>query len=166
MATISRRKATWSNSDGLVVGFGSHNPPTAGGVVKTVGGPKVTKTYFDWTDLNAARSIYADVPAGARVLDVRLEVNTAFTSTGTNTITVGDGSDADGFITTTAADTTTLTANASIGPDGVYAFGATDTGAAELKTYSSADTIDVASAQTDWTAGQATLVVTYMGKAV
>ena len=34
------------------------------------------------------------------------------------------------------------------------------------KTYASADTIDVASAQTDWTAGQATLVVTYMGKAV
>jgi len=167
MATISRRKATWSNSDGLVVGFGTHNPPTAGGVVKTVGGPRVTKTYFDWTDLNAARSIYADVPAGSRVLDVRLEVRVGFTSTGTNTITVGDGSDADGFITATAADTTTMaTAGASINPDGVYAFGATDTGAAELKTYASADTIDVASAQTDWTAGQATLVVTYMGKAV
>lgn len=162
MATISRRGATWTNADGLVVGFGTHNPPTAGGSVKTVGGPKVTKTYFTYEDVNAARSIYANVPAGSRVLDVRLIVGTAWAGA-SNALIVGDGSDTDGYVTTSAAGVASLTAGASINPDGVYGFGATDTGAAELKTYSSADTIDVASADTDWTAGTATLVVTYFG---
>lgn len=169
MATISRRGSTWTNADGLVVGFGQHNPPTAGGITQSHGAVKTTQTRFDWKDLNAARSVYADVPLGARVLDVRLIVRTAFTSTGTNTITVGDGSDADGFITATAADTTTLTANAVILPDGVYSYDDTadgDATAAELKKYTAADTIDVASAQTDWTAGEAVLEVTYIGAAV
>jgi hypothetical protein len=54
------------------------------------------------------------------------------------------------------------TAGAVINNDGVYAFGATDTGAAEIKVYASADTIDLASAMTDWTAGSASLIVTYL----
>jgi hypothetical protein len=170
MATIGRRAATWTNSDGLVVGFGPHNAPTAGGMVNSSGAVKQTKTYFDWRDLNAARAIYADVPKGARVLDVRINVITGFTSTGTNTITVGDGGDADGFITTTAADTTTMASDgAVILPDGVYSYDDTGDGdatAAELKSYSAADTIDLASGQTDWTAGVATLEVSYIGKEV
>jgi len=94
---------------------------------------------------------------------VRLVVDTGFTSTGTNTITVGDVSDADGFITATAATSATMaSAGAVILVDGVYAFGATDTGAAELKSYSAATDVVLASAQTDWTAGSATMVVTYL----
>lgn len=167
MATISNRKATWTNSDGLVVGYGTHTPATAGGQAKTFGGVKLSKTSFDWADLNAARSIYCDVPAGARVIDVRIVVRTGFTSTGTNTITVGDGGDADGFITATAATTVTMaSAGAVILGDGVYTYDDTadgDATAAELKSYSAADTIDLASAQTDWTAGAATLEVVYVG---
>jgi len=129
MATIGKRAATWSNSDGLVVGFGTNSPAIA----------------------------------GANAMDVRLVVDTGFTSTGTNTITVGDASDADGFITTTAATSATMaSAGAVILVDGVYAFGATDTGAAELKSYSAATDVVLASAQTDWTAGSATMVVTYL----
>lgn len=160
------RASTWTNADGLVVGFGPNTPQTTGADTKNyggIGGAKTALTKFDWKNLNGAATINVPVPAGSRVLDVRLVVDVGFTATGTNTITVGDGSDADGFITATAATSATMaTAGAVIIVDGVYAFGGTDTGAAELKSYASADTIDLASAQTDWTAGSATLVVTYL----
>ena len=160
MATIGDRASTWTNADGLVVGFGPNSPAIAGSVTASGG---VAAVKFDWKQLNAGKAINVPVPAGTRVLDVRMVVDTGFTSTGTNTITVGDGSAANGFITATAATTATMaTAGAVVNCDGVYAFGATDTGAAELKSYASADTIDLATGMTDWTAGAATLVVTYL----
>jgi len=157
------RKSTWTNADGLIVGFGPNTPELTGNATgEDIQSSKAAAVKFSWRDLNAGSTINVPVPAGSRILDVRLVVDVAFTSTGTNTITVGDGSDADGFITATAADTTTLVANAVINNDGVYAFGATDTGAAEIKLYAAADTIDLVSAQTDWTAGSASLMVTYL----
>jgi len=166
MATIGKRAATWSNSDGLVIGFGTNSPAIAGAPAKNYGGISGAKSAvqkFDWKNLNAGDALKITVPAGSRVLDVRMVVDVGFTSTGTNTITVGDASDADGFITTTAATTTTMaSAGAVILPDGVYAFGATDTGAAELKSYSAATDIVIATGMTDWTAGSATLSVTYL----
>lgn len=166
MATIGKRAATWSNSDGLVVGYGPNNPAIAGAPAKNYGGISGAKSAvqkFDWKNLNAGDALKITVPAGSRVLDVRMVVDVGFTSTGTNTITVGDASDADGFITTTAATTTTMaSAGAVILPDGVYAFGATDTGAAEIKSYSAATDIVLATGMTDWTAGSATLSVTYL----
>lgn len=169
MATSQRRASSWTNSDGLVVGFGPHKPTVEGSTAKNYGGKggaKVAAVNFDWKDLNAGAAINLPVPAGTRVLDVRIVVVNGFTSTGTNTCTVGDGNDADGFITTSAATTTTMaTAGAVIMMDGVYSYDDTadgDVTAAELKAYSTADTIDLASGQTDWTAGSATVVVTYL----
>ena len=158
------RKSTWTNADGLVVGFGPNTPQLTGNATsEDMESSKSALVKFSWKDLNAGSAINVPVPAGSRILDVRLVVDVGFTSTGTNTITVGDGNDADGFITATAATTTTMaTAGAVINNDGVYAFGATDTGAAEIKLYAAADTIDVASAMTDWTAGSASLMVTYL----
>ena len=157
------RKSTWSNADGLIVGFGPNTPELTGNATcEDVQSSKAAAVKFSWRDLNAGSTINVPVPAGSRILDVRLVVDVAFTSTGTNTITVGDGSDADGFITATAADTTTLVANAVINNDGVYVKGDTDATAAEIKLYSAADTIDLVSAQTDWTAGSASLMVTYL----
>jgi hypothetical protein len=155
-------RSTWTNSDGLVVGFGPVSPEFAGELTDEKG-TKLAVTTFDWKNLNAANAINVPVPAGACVLDVRVVVLEGFTSTGTNTITVGDGSTANGFITTTAGTTTTMaTAGNVILSDGVYAFATTDTTAPEIKRYTSADTIDLASAQTDWTAGKAALRVVYM----
>lgn len=169
MSTIGKRGNTWTNSDGLVVGFGTNKPAVEGSVAKNYGGKggaKVAAVSFDWQNLNAAHAINVPVPAGTRVIDVRIVVDVGFTSTGTNTITVGDGSDADGFITVSAATTTTMaTAGNVVIGDGVYTYDDTadgDVTAAELKSYASADTIDLASGQTDWTAGRATLVVTYL----
>ena len=158
------RKSTWTNADGLIVGFGPNTPELTGNATgEDMESSKSALVKFSWKDLNAGSAINVPVPAGSRILDVRLVVDVGFTSTGTNTITVGDGNDADGFITATAATTITMaSAGAVINNDGVYAFGATDTGAAEIKLYSSADTIDVASAMTDWTAGSASLMVTYL----
>ena len=158
------RASTWTNADGLVVGFGGNTPNTAGAATKNytgVGGAKTALTRFTWKDLNGAATINVPVPLGAKVTDVRLVVDAAFTSTGTNTITVGDGSDADGFITAAQADTTTLVAGGVVVGAGAYLVADTDTTAPQFKTYTVADTIDLASAQTDWTAGAATLVVTY-----
>lgn len=158
------RASTWTNADGLVVGFGANTPQLTGAATKNytgIGGAQTSLTRFTWKDLNGGKTINIPVVKGARVIDVRLVVNAAFTSTGTNTITVGDGDDTDGYITTSQADTTTLTAGAVIVGAGALLVADTDTTAPQFKTYTAADTIDLASAQTDWTAGAATLVVTY-----
>ena len=160
------RASTWTNADGLVVGFGPNTPQLTGADAKNyggIGGAKTALTKFDWKNLNAAATINVPVPAGARILDVRLVVDVGFTSTGSNTITVGDGSDADGYITASSATTANMaTAGAVITVDGAYTIADTDTTAPQIKAYSAADTIDLASAQTDWSAGAATLVVTYL----
>lgn len=160
------RKVTWTNADGLVVGFGPNTKQLTGNVVEIDGGTagvKAAQTVFDWKDLNAASTINVPIPAHSQVISVRIYVIEGFTSTGTNTIEVGDGTDPNGFITTTAATTTTMaTAGNVILPDGVFAFGATDTGATELHVYTAADTIDLITAMTDWTAGVAALQVTYV----
>ena len=158
------RKSTWSNADGLVVGFGPNTPELTGaGTSEDIHCSKSAAVKFAWNDLNAASAIKIPMPAGTRVLDVRLVVDVGFTSTGTNTVSVGDATTAAGFITTTAATTSTMaTAGTVVNSDGVYVKGDTDATAAELKLYASATDIVVASAQTDWTAGSATLFVTYL----
>jgi len=158
------RASTWTNADGLVVGYGANTPQLTGADTKNytgIGGAKTALTRFTWKDLNGGKTINVPVVKGAKITDVRLIVDAAFTSTGTNTITVGDGDDTDGFITAAQADTTTLVATGVIVGAGAYLVADTDTTAPQFKVYTAADTIDLASAQTDWTAGAATLVVTY-----
>ena len=156
------RASTWTNADGLIVGFGKNTPELAGNVTEqNVAGAKVAATVFNFRDINANAAINVPVPAGSRVLDVKLVVHETWAGA-SNALIVGDGTDADGYITTAAAGVAALVAGASINCNGVFAFGATDTGAAEIKAYASADTIDVDSADTDWTAGKASLIVTYL----
>ena len=167
MSTTQRRGSSWTNSDGLVIGFGTHRPVIEGSAAKNYagkGGNKTASTTFTWRDVNANNSnaaINVPVPAGSKIVEVKIVVGEAWAGA-SNALIVGDGSATNGFITTAAAGVASLTAGAVIASNGVYAYGATDTGAAELKLYSSADTIDLGSADTDWTAGTATLVVTYI----
>lgn len=157
--TTLNRGSTWTNSDGLVVGFGVNKVVKEGGEVKTFGGAKTAKVVFSYKDMSG---INVPVPAGSRVLDVRIKVEDAFA--GGTSLKVGDGSDDDGFITATAAATANLTAGAVINVDGVYTYDDTadgDTTAAELKKYAAADTVDVTVTGT-FTAGKATLEVTYL----
>ncbi len=156
MATTLNKASTWTNSDGLIVGFGPAKPVKEGSVERSQGQPKVAAVVFTYDD---SSSVNVPIPAGSRILDVRLKVIDAFT--GGTSLTVGDGGSAVGFITATAGATANLTAGASINPDGAYAFATTDTTATELKTYASADTIDLAVNGT-FTAGKGVLEVTYM----
>lgn len=164
------RASSWTNSDGLVVGFGGNKSEVSGADSKNyggLGGAKVALVNFDYAALNAAATvggvINVPVPAGARILNVRVVCETLWTSTGTNTFEVGlTGGDVDLFITTTVGTIANMTAGAVLNGDGVGLFGATDTGASELYAFAAADTIDIVSAQVDWTAGKASLIVTYL----
>ena len=149
------RKSSWTNADGLVVGFGPNTPEVVGALAKGDGDIKTKHVHFKYN----STSVNIPVPAGATVLGVVLTVGTAWV--GGTDIQVGDGSDADGFVTAAQGATANLTAGASIVGSGVYTKGATDTGAQELKLYASADTIDVAFTGT-FTAGTATLSVSYL----
>ena len=156
------RKSSWTNADGLVVGFGPNTPELGGnGTENDKAGAKVAAVTFGYKDINAGSAINVPVPAGTKMLDVMIKVHDAWVGA-SNALIVGDGSATNGFITTTAGAVANLTAGANIKADGAYAFGASDTGAAELKLYASADTIDVDSADSDWTAGSASLIVTYL----
>lgn len=164
---MGRRGSSWTNSDGLVVGYGTNNPMRAGNAtVVDVIGAKTASVFFDYKDMNACTTggtVNVPVPAGARILNVRIVCHTAWTSTGTNTAEVGlTGGDVDLFITTTVLTTANFTAGAVLNGDGVGLFGATDTGASELYQFAAADTIDLVTGMSDWTAGTASLVVTYI----
>jgi hypothetical protein len=162
MSTAQRRGATWSNPDGLVVGFGPHLTVREGSVQKNYGGAGAVKSAsvsFNYKDAVTNDAVNVPVPAGSHILMVSLVVGTAWVG-GTN-ITVGDGSSATGFIDGTQGATANLTAGAKLTATGAYTKGGTDTTAQELKLYSSADTIDVRTSGT-FTAGDATLVVTYI----
>lgn len=166
------RATTWSNSDGLVVGFGRNFPERTGNAHKdadTPAGVKSASVKFDWKDMNLCTTggtVNVPVPAGSRVIDVRVVCHTAWTSTGTNTFEVGlTGGDVDGFLTTTTGTVGNMTAGAVLLGDGVFTYDDTadgDTTAAELKSFATADTIDIVTAMSDWLSGTASLVVTYI----
>lgn len=149
------RQSTWTNADGLVVGFGPNKPEVAGAIAEGEGAIQTAYVTFDYT----SSGVNIPVPAGSTIVGVVLTVGNAWV--GGTKVEVGDGSDADGFVTATQGATANLTAGASIVGSGVYTKGATDTTAQEFKLYSSADTIDVAITGT-FTAGTGTLAVSYL----
>jgi hypothetical protein len=157
MATTLNRGSTWTNSDGLIVGFGTNSEVVEGGSEKcdNGGGYKSRSVTFEYTDTG----VNVPVPAGAEIVGVKLKVDEAFA--GGTAVLVGDGSDPDGFITATAGALAKLVAGALINADGLYTSGTTDATAREFKLYASADTIDLSYSGT-FTAGKATLVVNYI----
>ncbi len=151
------RQTTWTNADGLVVGFGPNFPErNTAGVIETDGVVKEARLAITHESSGANVAI----PAGAVVLDVVMKVGTAWV--GGTSVSVGDGSDGDGWVSTTQGATANLTAGATIRAGGAYAVGGTDTTAKALgKVYASADTLDVAFAGT-YTAGSADIFVRYI----
>lgn len=164
------RAATWSNSDGLDIGYGKNTPHRAGNVHEHYAGSnagvKSASVSFTFAEMNLCTTggvINVPVPAGSKVVDVRVLCDTAWTSTGTNTFVLGlTGGTTNLFMTTTVGTSGSMTAGAVLLGDGAGLFGATDTGASELYAFTSADTIDVYTAMADWLTGTATLIVTYI----
>lgn len=96
---------------------------------------------FDASKRNLAQNDVAEVvtiPAGTLVLGVMWEVETV--EGAARNFAVGDGSDTDGFITTTSANSATTGASALALTEGTPN---TITGYSAGKYYSAADTIDV-----------------------
>ena len=149
------RKSTWTNADGLVVGFGPNTPEKTGAVAESEGAIKTAYVTFDYK----TTGVNVPLPAGAAVVGVVLTVGTAWA--GGTKVEVGDGSDADGFVSAAQGATANLTAGAGIVGAGAYTKGSTDTGAQVFKTYASADTVDV-TITGSFTAGTATLAVSYL----
>lgn len=156
------RKATWSNSDGLVVGFGPNSAERNAQTTEfDVAGVKQAVIYFDYTQVNTAAtgSINWTAPAGTNVVGVQLDVETAFV--GGTSLEFGDASDTDGFVSAAQGATANLTAGAHIVGAGVYTKGATDTGAQEFKSYASATVLSLLRVGT-FTAGKGSLKVSYL----
>ena len=156
------RKNTWSNADGLVVGFGPNTPEKYAQTTEVDNAPvKAAVVRFDYTQVNTAASgsINWTAPAGSTVIAVELVVDQAWV--GGTTLEFGDASDTDGFITTTQGATANLTAGAKIVGAGLYTKGGTDTTAQEFKVYASATVTSVLRVGT-YTAGSATLKISYI----
>ena len=167
------RQATWSNSDGLVVGFGRHTDDNdvaavdAGrGRVKTMS-VQITGTDLVQTPTDATFPPQAaQIKRGSRIISATLTCTTAWTGTGTlNVGTWGRGDlvtplidDLDGIDQTADIDSVL----AAVG-DTVQCDGALVNGAVTVGEVSNSDCIVSA----EWatavpTAGAATLVIEYV----
>ena len=150
------RASSWTNADGLVVGFGANIPErNVAGVYEHDGVVKEAHLAITYQSSGAV----IDIPAGSAVLDVVLKVGTAWA--GGTKVELGDGSDADGWVSATQGAVANLTAGATIVAGGAYAIGDAATNRGLGKVYASADTLDVAITGT-FTAGTATIVVRYI----
>lgn len=150
------RQSTWTNADGLVVGFGPNFPErNVAGVIETDGVVKEARLAITYESSGATVAL----PAGSVVLDVVMKVGTAWV--GGTKVEIGDGSDADGWVSATQGATANLTAGASIVAGGAYAIGDAATNKGLGKVYASADTLDVTITGA-YTAGSADVFVRYI----
>ena len=150
------RKSTWTNADGLVVGFGPNYPErNEAGVLETDGVVKEARLAITYQSSGATVAL----PAGSVVMDVVMKVGTAWA--GGTDVQIGDGSDADGWISATQGAVANLTAGATVRAAGAYAIGDAATNRGLGKVYASADTLDVAFTGT-FTAGTADIFVRYI----
>mgnify|MGYP003641054714 CR=1 FL=1 len=151
------RQTTWTNADGLVVGFGPNYPErNVAGVIETDGVVKEARLAITYQSSGATVAL----PAGSVVMDVVVSVGTAWI--GGTKVEIGDGTDVDGWVSATQGATSNLTVGATLRAGGAYAVGASDGTAKALgKVYAAADTIDVTITGT-YTAGDADVFVRYI----
>jgi len=150
------RKSTWTNADGLVVGFGPNFAErNVSGVLETDGVVKEARLAITFQSSGAN----IDLPAGSVVQDVVVKVGTAWV--GGTDVQLGDGTDPDGWVSATQGATANLTAGATIRAAGAYAIGDASTNRGLGKVYATADTLDVAFTGT-FTAGTADIFVRYI----
>lgn len=98
------------------------------------------------------------VPANFAVRDVYLEIETAVVSGGTPTLEIGDGDDPNGYIADFEASSGSAGfINLNQDDKGVYLWDDTND-AADVKTYASADTIDLEIGAAALTAGKIRVV--------
>jgi hypothetical protein len=150
------RQSTWTNSDGLIVGFGPNIPErNIAGDYNTDGIVKEAVLQVTFQSSGAV----IPVPAGSAVLDVVLRVGTAWT--GGTKVEIGDATDPDGWVSATQGATANLTAGAEIVAGGAYAIGDAASNKGLAKVYATATNLTATITGT-YTAGTATVVVRYV----
>lgn len=151
------RKATWSNSDGLVVGFGPNYPDrSAAGVVDHDGEVKTAKLHFTWESTFGSSGALIAIPAASIVKNVWVKATTTWV--GGTSLTFGDAGDTDGWVI--AASFATPAAGDVIQADGAYAYTSTE-GQLPPKEYASATNLYFTKVGT-YTAGEADIYVEYV----
>lgn len=138
------RNATWTNSDGLVVGFGTHtNDNDVAGVVGSGAAKTMVVELKDATALEAVGSVTTAsinpqsvmLPRGSRILEASFTVTTAFATSASGTLEIGTHSAAavdddpngiDDAVAVTALDAV----GATVACNGALVGGVTTAGAA------------------------------------
>ena len=107
-------------------------------------------TTFAYTDSTAVA--IATIPVNAQIVDINIDVTTAFNAATTNTVTVGKTGTAAAFVTSTSVGSA---GRASVATTGVYSAWA-DTGASDISA-----TITYSQTGTAATAGAARVTIVY-----
>lgn len=154
------RAATWSNPDGLVVGFGANYAERNVAGVERDGAQSVKTAKFTITKdtVTGTGNNGFTLPAGVAVNNVYVKVRTTFV--GGTSIAIGDGGNTSGWITAAAGATANLTANAVLTMSGAYGFTATE-GRLVPKPFASATPTFVTIVGT-FTAGEADVYIEYV----
>lgn len=153
------RKATWTNSDGLIVGFGPNYPERGdAGAVEVDGYDKVATLKITKDSTFGSTGAKITVPAGSLVKNVWMKVGTAWV--GGTSLAFGDAGGTGSWITASQGAQASLTAGVAIQAQGAYAYTATE-GQLSPKVYASATDLYITAVGT-FTAGDATIVVEYV----
>ena len=119
--------------------------------VTNIGGMlSAVTTTFAYT--NATAVTIATIPAGAQIVDINIDVTTAFNAGTTNTVTVGKTGSAAAFVTATSVGSA---GRASVASTGVYSAWA-NTGTSDVSA-----TITYSQTGTAATAGAARVTIVY-----
>lgn len=119
--------------------------------VTNIGGMlSAVTTTFAYT--NATAVTIATIPAGAQIVDINIDVTTAFDAGTTNTVTVGKTGSAAAFVTATSVGSA---GRASVATTGVYSAWA-NTGSSDVSA-----TITYSQTGTAATAGAARVTIVY-----
>ena len=150
------RKTTWTNSDGLVVGFGPNYAERNDAAARQDGVSKVAKVSVEGANSTfGASGAKVSLPAGSIVKNVYAKVTETFA--GGTSITLGDATDPDGYIL--AASWANPAAGTVIQGDGAYA--AATGNQLVPKEYASATDLYFTKVGT-YTAGKADVFVEYV----
>ena len=159
---MAKRKLNWTNKDGLVVGFGTRGVETTYSAKASRGGPE-QQIVMRIRGADLADAVVADqlihapiIPAGAFIKSAYLQVDTAFE--GVNAVLdigvykLSDGTAVDDDGIDAAIATATLVASYDVACDGA------EVGKEQAVACKIAASYDTAA----FTAGEATLIVTYV----
>lgn len=153
------RAASWTNSDGLVVGFGANIPERqAGGVVDMDGYDRVATLAVTYASTFGASGAKITIPANSIVRNVYMKVGTAWV--GGTSLAFGDAGGTGSWITATQGAQASLTAGVAIQALGGYAW-VTGESQQTPKVYAAATDLYFTVVGT-FTAGSATVVVEYV----